>query len=317
MEYQSLENAITTSFGNNVRIVSRKSVYGGDINQAYRLTLSDGTSVFMKSSTIKNADFFRAEKEGLEALRMSGTIGVPRPLAVGVDDSLKISFLLMDYLHATPKITNYWEVFGRELALLHRADVFHREPAFLSRTEAAGLVADEPIEGKDYGRFGFRSDNYIGASPQMNTPKPDWITFFRDCRLRPQLEMAAGSLDKGLRKKCDSLLDHLDSFLAEPEFPSLIHGDLWSGNASCGPDGKAWIFDPAVYVGHFEAELAMTELFGRYPVTFYASYHEVNRIDSGYEDRKDLYNLYHMLNHFNLFGGSYLGAVRQIVRRYV
>ena len=128
--------------------------------------------------------------------------------------------------------------------------------------------------------------------------------------------MAERYFDPGTRRQCERLLDRLDSRLAEPEFPSLIHGDLWSGNAVCGPDGKAWILDPAAYVGHFEAELAMTELFGGFPTAFYEAYREVNPIDSGYRDRRDLYNLYHLLNHLNLFGGSYLSSVRQILSRY-
>ena len=119
-----------------------------------------------------------------------------------------------------------------------------------------------------------------------------------------------------MRRQCDRLLDRLDSWLSEPDFPSLIHGDLWSGNAISGPDGKVWIIDPAAYVGHFEAELAMTELFGRFPAAFYQAYREVNPIDSCYRDRRDLYNLYHLLNHLNLFGGSYLSSVRQVLDRY-
>ena len=164
--------------------------------------------------------------------------------------------------------------------------------------------------------FGFEADNYIGASPQRNTPTADWLTFFRNCRLLPQFKMAERYFDPGTRRQCGRLLDRLDSRLTEPEFPSLLHGDLWSGNAVCGPDGKAWILDPAAYVGHFEAELAMTELFGGYPPAFYEAYREVNPIDSGYRDRRDLYNLYHLLNHLNLFGGSYLSSVQRILDRY-
>lgn len=283
-----LEEAITAVFGENMRLTGKKPVYGGDINDSYRLTLSDGTAVFMKSNTQKNLPFFKAEASGLEALRQTGAIGVPKVLGIGTDRS--ISFLLMEYLEAAPKIRGYWEVFGRELAALHRADC-----------------------GK---AFGFTEDNYIGASPQINTPKESWLDFFRECRLLPQIRMADQYFDAGTRRQCTKLLDHLDSYLAEPEFPSLLHGDLWSGNAACGPDGKAWIFDPAAYVGHFEAELAMTELFGGYPDAFYRAYHEVNPIDSGYRDRRDLYNLYHLLNHLNLFGPSYRNAVQRIINRY-
>lgn len=297
----SLDQAITILFGENQRITAKRPVYGGDINESYCLSLSDGTAIFMKCNTIANLSFFDAEAKGLEALQRTNTIGVPKPLAIGTDKKQRISFLLMEYLDSAARVNGYWETFGRELAALHLADCSE-----FVRAEGSG---NRP--------FGFEKDNYIGASPQKNTPKENWITFFRDCRLLPQMRMAERYLDSGMRGQCAKLLDHLDSYLVEPDFPSLIHGDLWSGNAICGPDGKAWILDPAAYVGHYEAELAMTELFGSNPPSFYGAYHEINPIDSGYKDRKDLYNLYHMLNHLNLFGGSYLSSVRRILNRYV
>ena len=112
------------------------------------------------------------------------------------------------------------------------------------------------------------------------------------------------------------LLDHLEAYLPEPGFPSLLHGDLWGGNYIVGNDGEAWLIDPAAYVGHYEADLAMTELFGGFPQRFYHAYSEVNPIDAGYGERRDLYNLYHLLNHLNLFGGSYFGAVRRVLHAY-
>ncbi|MCH5266103.1 MAG: fructosamine kinase family protein [Lachnospiraceae bacterium] len=301
----SLDEAIAALFGESLRIVSKRPVYGGDINESYRLSLSDGTAVFMKCNTLANLSFFEAEAKGLEALRQTGTIGVPKALGLGTDKAQRMSFLLMEYLDANPRVNGYWEIFGRELAALHRADCH-------SFTTAGNHLPAESARP-----FGFEADNYIGASPQINTPKENWLTFFQECRLLPQFRMAEKHFDSQMRKQCTKLLEHLDSYLVEPEFPSLLHGDLWSGNAVCGPDGKAWILDPAVYVGHFEAELAMTELFGANPVSFYEAYHEINRIDSGYQDRKDLYNLYHMLNHLNLFGGSYKGSVQRILNRYV
>ncbi|MCH5259088.1 MAG: fructosamine kinase family protein [Lachnospiraceae bacterium] len=295
----SLEQAITSLFGENLRIVSKRPVHGGDINESYCLSLSDGSAVFMKCNSIRNLSFFEAEAKGLDALRKTEAIGVPKALALGTDKAQRISFLLMEYLERAAKLTAYWEMFGRELAAMHRADY----------TEFAETEQGRP--------FGFTHDNYIGASPQINTTKENWITFFRECRLLPQIKMAERYLDSKMRKQFTKLMDHLDSYLVEPEFPSLIHGDLWSGNAVCGPDGKAWILDPAVYVGHYEAELAMTELFGGNPDSFYGAYNEVTPIDSGYHDRRDLYNLYHMLNHLNLFGATYLGSVQRILNRYV
>lgn len=297
----SLDEAITTLFGENLRIVSKRPVHGGDINESYCLSLSDGAAVFMKCNSINNQSFFTAEAKGLEALRGTSTIGVPRPLAMGTDKPQRMSFLLMEYLAPAAKLTRYWETFGRELAALHRAD----------------CSEFTVVDGSKDCAYGFSHDNYIGASPQINTPQENWITFFRECRLLPQIKMAERYLDSKTRKQFTKLMDHLDSYLVEPEFPSLIHGDLWSGNAVCGPNGKAWILDPAVYVGHYEAELAMTELFGGNPQSFYDAYHEVTPIDSGYHDRRDLYNLYHMLNHLNLFGATYLGSVQRILNRYV
>lgn len=292
--FHSLDEAISSNFGNHIHIINKRPVYGGDINQSYQLSLSDNLSIFMKCNNLTNLPFFQAEIIGLDALRKTNTIGVPKTFGIGIDKSQGTSFLLMEYLQTAPNSSNYWEVFGRELAALHRADCSN--------------FSDLP--------FGFTSDNYIGASPQINTPKETWISFFRDCRLLPQIKMAQPYFDSKMRKQCVKLLDHLDSYLTEPEFPSLIHGDLWSGNVVCGPDGKAWIVDPAVYVGHFEAELAMTELFGGYPHSFYKAYHEANKIDNAYRDRKDLYNLYHLLNHLNLFGGGYRGSVQRILNRY-
>lgn len=294
----TLEEAIAVLFGEGLHIVNKRPVRGGDINESYYLSLSDGRIIFMKCNFLKNLPFFEAEVKGLEALRKTGTIGVPKALGFGIDKTQKISFLLMEYLEAAPKVSDYWEVFGRELAALHQADSHDF------------TVADSHLP------FGFKTDNYIGASVQTNTPKESWLTFFRECRLLPQIKMAKRYFDLKMCKQSIKLLDHLDSYLAEPEFPSLLHGDLWSGNAVCGPNGKAWVLDPAVYVGHFEAELAMTELFGGFPPSFYGAYHEVNRIGGGYQDRKDLYNLYHLLNHLNLFGASYLDTVQRILNRY-
>ena len=164
--------------------------------------------------------------------------------------------------------------------------------------------------------FGFSMDNYIGAGKQENTPKENWTEFFRDHRLAPQLRKADYWFDSTDRKRITRLLDNLGNYLPEPDFPSLLHGDLWSGNYIIGNDGEAWLIDPAVYVGHVEADLAMTELFGGFPGRFYEAYNEVNRIDAEYKARRDLYNLYHLLNHLNLFDGWYLGEVKEILRRY-
>ena len=129
--------------------------------------------------------------------------------------------------------------------------------------------------------------------------------------------MAEQYFEASERRMINNLLERLDTLLIEPEYPSLLHGDLWSGNFMTGDDGKAWLIDPAVYVGHAEADIAMTELFGGFSEEFYSAYRETAPMQAGYEDRRDLYNLYQLLNHLNMFGGSYLSSVRRIVRRYV
>ena len=292
-----LDRALITLFGPDTAVTDRQPVYGGDINRAYRLTLSGGQTVFMKSNDPGSQPMFQTEAQGLALLRRPGAIGVPRPRALGTDGRLGISFLLMEYLPSAPKIPGYWETFGRQLAALHLADT-------------AGLTADSSAP------YGLSFDNYAGSTRQINTPHEKWSDFYRDCRLVPLFRLVDSYMDRRMRGQSERLMDHLDQYLPEPERPSLLHGDLWSGNALCGPDGRAWILDPAVYVGHREADLAMTELFGGFSPAFYAAYNDVYPIDSGYRDRRELYDLYHLLNHLHLFGESYYYPVARILERY-
>lgn len=225
----------------------------------------------------------------LREMERVGEIGIPHALGRGVEGSE--SFLLLEFIESAPMRGNYWEDFGRSLARFH----------------LAGRGA----------QFGFFEDNYIGSTLQKNDGKESWVDFFRENRLDYQARLASNYMGGSLARAMISFLDRLENYLPEPEYPSLIHGDLWSGNVLCGPDGKAWIIDPAAYYGHGEADLAMTELFGKYPEAFYSSYSNENPIDPEYEDRKDIYNLYHLLNHLNMFGSSYLGSVRTILNRFV
>ncbi len=281
------------------KVVSARPMIGGDINHAYKLELADGASVFMKANSRDNADFFRAEVTGLEAIASLKVLSVPRILAWGTDDGQDnplrgpCSFLLLEFLPPTAKAPNYWEELGRNLARLHLAD------------------CSSIVDG-----FGFPSDNYIGATPQRNQVAASWVDFFREYRLRPQFQMAAGHFTRGQLETAENVMGRLEEFLPEPEKPSLLHGDLWGGNVHTGGDGQAWLIDPAAYCGHWEADLAMTRLFGGFPRKFYEGYHQVNPIPSGFSRRLDLYNLYHLLNHLNLFGSSYLGQVLDILVTY-
>ena len=267
-----------------------QSVSGGDINRAYRLTVN-GHCFFMKANRRENYDFFRAEITGLRAIAATETIRVPEVLGAGLDDDFG-AFLLLEWSQGKP-VPRFYENFGHSLAAMHRADT-----------------------GRLIRGFGFSEDNFIGAGKQENTQENSWVVFFREHRLVPQLRKAGYWFDSTDRKQISRLLDNLTDYLPEPDYPSLLHGDLWSGNYITGNDGEAWLIDPAVYVGHAEADLAMTELFGGFPQQFYQAYNEVSPIDRGYRERRELYNLYHLLNHLNLFGGAYLGSVRHVLRTY-
>ncbi|MCI8557024.1 MAG: fructosamine kinase family protein [Lachnospiraceae bacterium] len=314
IQYHSLEEAIHSVYGNDAKKIKTEHVHGGDINDACRISLSIGETVFVKTNSIRNLNFFITEAHGLTALKATGTIGIPKVLGIGIDEQKGFSFLLLEWIESIPRIRNYWETFGYELANLHRAALFRAEEP---QTDKYRHSYFRGTDGQPLLRYGFEEDNFIGANPQKNCPMASWIDFYRECRLTPQIKMAEHYLDSQLQRKITYLLDHLDSYLREPEFPSLLHGDLWSGNVLCGPDGKAWILDPAAYVGDFETDLAMTQLFGSFPSPFYSAYQEINPIDKGYEERKDLYHLYHLLNHLNLFGRSYLGSVAEILNGYI
>ncbi len=289
----SLSEVIKKTYGNNISVTGKQRVSGGDINEAFILQLSDGRRVFLKENARENVGFFSAETEGLGAIASTKTISVPTPQAYGTyGDS---SFLLMEALESGHMVKDFWERFGHALADMHKAPT-------------TALLPEK--------KYGFTRDNYIGAGYQKNTAKETWIDFFRDCRLEPQLERAEKALFPEDIRRMLHLLDHLDEYLIEPEQASLLHGDLWSGNFMVGPDGCAWLIDPAVYVGCAEADIAMTELFGGFSGAFYGAYRESGLLQPGYEDRREIYSLYHMLNHLNLFGGSYLYAVERIISRF-
>ena len=286
VQFESLRSALAELSGSEEYSV--QPVFGGDINRTFRLT-ANGRNIFMKANRKENEAFFASEIAGLDAIRKTKTICVPETLGRGTDGRYG-AFLLLEWCEGRQS-RKFFENFGHQLAAMHRA-------------ETSKIVK----------KYGFPEDNFIGAGKQENTPEESWVVFFRDHRLKPQFQRADSWFESSDRKEIRHLLDHLEDYLPEPAFPSLLHGDLWSGNYLVGNDGEAWLIDPAVYVGHAETDLAMTELFGGFPQRFYGAYNEANPIDSGYRERRDLYNLYHLLNHLNLFGGGYLGSVREILR---
>ena len=296
---RSLEDTIRSIYGNDRTIKTRRPVSGGDVNEASLLTLDDGSLLFMKQNRPDFLDNFKAEAAGLAMIRQTGAIGSPKLLGLGQERGF--SFLLLEYVRSEKRVPDFWETFARELAGMHDA-----------KTDLY-CWADGCEETVG---FGFFQDNWIGATRQINRPCASWIAFFRDCRLEPQFHMARDYFTAEDRKKSVRLLDHLDCYLTEPGKPALLHGDLWSGNMIAGDDGKGWLIDPAVYYGHPEADLAMTELFGGFSYQFYGYYKEIAGIDPAYEDRRDIYNLYHLLNHLNMFGSGYLGSVKRILDRF-
>ena len=293
--FSSLESALYSLFGEGTKIEGTRPISGGDINEAYEVTLTGGQCIFMKTNAKENLSFFTAEVVGLTAIARTKAIGTPHILGMGTDeDRGGYSFLLLEFISGKSRSRNYWEDFARQLAAMHRAST-------------VGLVSD--------GKYGLDSNNYIGRHDQINTGHDSWTGFFRDCRLEPQFQDAAPYFDREDQKRIIRFLDHMDEILVEPEYPSLLHGDLWGGNVITGNDGSAWLIDPAVYVGHAEADIAMTELFGGFPPAFYEAYQEAAPLQPGYEHRRDVYNLYHLLNHLNLFGRMYLPEVKRVVGR--
>ncbi|MBF0255146.1 MAG: fructosamine kinase family protein, partial [Gammaproteobacteria bacterium] len=253
---------------------------GGCINQA--LMLSDGTSRwFVKLNRAERLEMFEAEAAGLEALAATGAIRVPQPLGAGVAGEQ--SFLVLEYLELGGR-GDAAEA-GRQLAELHR----HQAEA-----------------------FGWQRDNCIGSTPQINTWQASWIDFWREQRLDFQLQLLKrnGLASGRLLSDAQILVQQLPALLTHNPAPSLLHGDLWGGNLAYAAEGAPVIFDPAVYYGDREADIAMTELFGGFPQAFYTAYNQAWPLDAGYPRRKTLYNLYHILNHANLFGGSYLGQAQ-------
>ncbi len=293
--YDSIDAAVAGCFGQDVSIVGYSRYASGDINSTALLTLSDGHRVLLKINSIANRDFFDAEEAGLSAIAATDTIATPHLYAKGTDKGKNCAFLMMELIETGRPGANTWVNMGRQYADMHLAD------------------ASAYVKG---GRFGFVRDNYIGATKQINTPKDNWIDFFRECRLEFQFKMAESAFDKEMIRSMLSLLDRLPDLLTEPQKPALLHGDMWGGNHLIDKDGNAVLIDPATYVGHPEADIAMTEMFNPMPAAFYSGYYEKIPREYGYEDRRDIYNLYHILNHYNLFGGGYLSAAARIISRY-
>jgi fructosamine-3-kinase len=261
----------------------RRPVGGGSINQACALSDGDRT-YFVKVNQANQIDMFVAEALGLQQIWETQTIRVPQPIGWGTVNTS--AYIVLEWLDLGYGDHQAWDRMGQNLAALHRV------------ISARG--------------FGWERNNTIGSTPQMNPWTADWVEFFTEHRLRYQFQLATqrgGHFPQQAR-----LLTAIPAILAghKPQ-PSLVHGDLWSGNAAVTQLGEPVILDPAVYFGDREVDLAMTQLFGGFPAGFYSAYNAAFPLEAGYERRKLLYNLYHILNHFNLFGGGYESQATQTI----
>ncbi len=284
-----LRTAVAEGLG--AQVVSVLALAGGDINEAWEVTLSDGRAVFVKSNANAPGSMFPAEARGLLWLAEADALRLPEVLAVSSGPSHP-PFLALELVRSARRVHDFDEQLGRGLAALHRFG-------------AASFGLDQP--------------NFIGSLPQDNTPAGDWTEFFRERRLLPQVERAIenGRAPAALAQGFDRLFDRLPELVGPAEPPARLHGDLWGGNLHVDERGLPCLIDPAVYGGHREMDLAMMRLFGGFSERVFAAYDEAYPLSPGAKDRVTLYQLYPLLVHVNHFGGSYLASVQQALARYV
>ena len=284
---QAIAGSISAATGEPFAATATEGVSGGCIHEAWRIegrTRGGSPHYFVKTNDAGSAAMLEAEADGLAALRSAGKLRVPAVIAHDKDDDR--AWLVLEWLELAPLSGASGARLGEALAAQHRI----------------------PQQ-----RFGWARDNFIGASPQPNAWSDDWLAFWREKRLMAQLRIAAGNrlpsrmIDRGERLVADCAA----FFVGYAPSPSLLHG----GNASALADGTPVVFDPAAYVGDREADIAMTELFGGFPADFHAAYRAAWPLHDGYRVRRELYNLYHVLNHANLFAGAYVRQAEQAIER--
>jgi fructosamine-3-kinase len=260
------------------------AVGGGDINAAHEARLADGRMIFVKSNHDAPAGMFAAEARGLGWLAETDALRVPAVLAQAED------FLVLEHIAPGRRRPDFDETLGRGLAALHR---------------------------KGAESFGLDHDNFIGRLPQANAPLPTWAEFYRERRLLPQLRMAVDGrrASPTMRRGFDRLLPRLEELVGPAEPPARLHGDLWGGNAMADERGQPCLIDPAVFGGHREVDLGMMRLFGGFSARVFAAYEEAFPLPPGSEARVPLYQLYFLMVHVNLFGGSYVASVEHALER--
>ncbi|MEN8097815.1 MAG: fructosamine kinase family protein [Chloroflexota bacterium] len=268
-------------------------VSGGDINRAMRVTCP-GDSFFVKWNDKDIPGMFTAEAKGLSLLHESGTVRTPRVIGMREKTRDCPAFLILEWIpshrHARQGVAS--EQLGHDLAALHKNTT---------------------------SRFGLDHSNFIGSLTQTNEERDDWLAFYRDQRIQPMVQLAASKrlMPPRRMRMIERLIARLDQWIDSSAEPALLHGDLWSGNYMITDGDVPVLIDPAVYYGNREVELAFTELFGGFSARFYAAYNESWQLDDGYHERRDLYQLYPLLVHLNLFGETYGASVDRVLRHYV
>lgn len=278
---------ISAATGDRFTVRTRRKLSGGCINAGH--AVSDGRrTYFVKTNAARAHAMFGAEAAALTAIAGTRTVRVPCTICHGRNAAA--AWLVLEHVELHPLSKTGARVLGEQLAALHRCTA---------------------------PQYGWDRDNAIGSTPQANAWCGDWVEFWRERRLRPQYALAVQNGYGGaLQRDGSRLMERLDRFFPGSMPPaSLLHGDLWSGNAACDASGAPIVFDPASYYGDREADVAMTEVFGGYPSEFYAAYRASYPLDPGYRERSTLYNLYHVLNHLNLFGGRYLEQAETMTAR--
>ena len=286
-DFSAVADLLSKQLGTRVAPRPAARVAGGCINETWRWP-SDSGALFVKLAASTCIDRLEAEKAGLEELATAQAIRVPQPLAIGA--CADVAYLALEWIEFIENMPESEAALGEQLACQHR------------------VLASA---------YGWTRDNTIGSTPQRNQSQTDWPSFFRECRLRVQLELAAANGYGGaLQRRGARLLECVETFFSSYQpVPSLLHGDLWGGNWGTDTDGRPVIFDPAVYYGDREADIAMTRLFGGFSNRFYAAYQATWPLDQAAGTRRTLYNLYHVLNHLNLFGSGYLAQAEAMIER--
>ena len=287
--WQDVIQQIEQASGQELSLIKAQAMSGGDINRVYHLHCEQ-QDYFVKLNSADLLAMFEVEALGLEALAQTKTLRIPQVVTYGISGA--DAFLVMEFVALKAMSRATQKQLGEQLACLHQ---------------------------KQQAYFGWHHDNYIGSNEQKNTRSDNWVSFWQEQRLNEQLKLAAENGYTGaVQQLGKQLIQRVPEFFTDyqPQ-PSLLHGDLWAGNAASDAEGAAVIYDPACYYGDRETDIAMTELFGGYGTDFYSAYNEVWALDSGYSRRKNLYNLYHILNHLNLFGSAYLhqaeGMMQQLM----